>query len=231
MAYDRQQILLRVSGHFGTSANQLDHWSTGIRLAVVGGGDITASDFTGFLESVSAPIATFHNHASVSAGNACFLTKLTAARIGINGKYVSKAEPTQERPYAPPVAGQSPTVQPWTAALVIGLRTLNKRGLASNGRLYWPATGQAVVPATGQLGAGTVDAYLQRAKDMITGINTAAQALQNGLRVHVMSQGSSVGPAIPAASIVTAVRTDGRFDHIERRENDQQPTYQTVTLL
>jgi len=226
MAYNREHLILRAHGHFGSSAsNQLDHWSAGLKLAVVGGGPITQTDWSGFLETISTAYTTFHTTAGINAGASCYLDKLTCAPVGLDGKYKSTATPTSERPYTTPPKGQFPSILPWSTANVISLRTLNKRGYASNGRMYWPFTSSGVEPTTGRQTDGAVQAISNAAAVLLTAINNAAQSAQSGLRVHVMSQ---VGAG--TSSLVTEVRSDGRLDGIERRENDQPAVYKSAVV-
>jgi hypothetical protein len=228
MSYEREHVYLRMLGHFGTSGSALDNWSTGLRLAVIGGSPITTSDFTVFLESISSAIATFHSNTNVVAGSSCFLSELTAAPIGTDGFYPSKSTLTTRRPYAPVIAGAGAGAQPWSTAIVTSMRTAAARGYASNGRMYWPAAGAAPDPASGRMGAATMDQYAIRVKTMLDAINTAAEVVQAGLRVHVMSQGGERGG--PQSQRVLSVRIDRRLDSIERRENKQVPTWHTATL-
>lgn len=226
MSFDRTQIRLRFVGHFGSSpANQLDHWSAGLRLAVVGGAAVTNGDLTTFLETISGPVASFHGGASSMSGSSCYLDSINAAPLGLDGKYPSKATLTTVRDYTTPVSGSGTSLMPWNTALVTSLRTLNKRGYASNGRMYWPATSASCNNLTGRLTTTQTANYITTCKTMMDAINAAAQTLQSGLRIHVMS---AVGSG--TSSLVTQIRVDQRLDSIERRENDQPAVYSVASL-
>lgn len=226
MVYSRQHTLIRAIGHFGASASDVqDEWSVGMRLAIPGGTGHPAGPYTTLLESIATPIQTFHAANSTGAGFSCFLDELTAALIGVDGKYPAGAV-TDHRLYGTPVSGGGGTnVLPWESALVISLRTANARGYASNGRIYWPCGGLAPGGTTGRVADAAVQSRVNGAKTMFDAINTAANTFATGLRLCVMS---SVGLGTTAA--VTRVRSDGRIDSIERRENNMPSVYLQATL-
>lgn len=222
MPYSRESLYLRWVGHFGAS---LDGWSTGIRLAVIGGGPINASDYTGFLNTISSACQAFHISSNTYAGVGCYLDRITAAHLGLDGKYISDAHTTQEYVWGTAPNGVGTQTQPWSAAHVISLRTQFARGTASNGRFYYPALSVTTDPSTGRLQSGTVSNRVNGCKTMFDAINAAAQTLEPGLRIHVMSK---VGPG--NSVVCNALRADRRIDSIERRENQQPPTWTTVNL-
>jgi hypothetical protein len=203
----------------------LDRWSTGLRLAITGGGTVTVADPTIFLESISAAVSSFHQNTSVKAGSNVYLDKLEAVVLGTDGKYWGSTAVATVRDYAPPVAGNATGVLPWNSALVISQRTDFKRGYASNGRMYWPAVAQVLDNGTGRLSTGAIGPYLAAAKTMYDTINTQANAFQAGLAIHVMS---AVAPGYNAP--VRSLRMDTRVDSIERRENQQPAAYTSVNL-
>jgi len=225
MAYDRQSLYLRILGHFGTSAVSNDQWSVGLHLASPTLGTMPLAGLTTFLTTIAPAIQTFHAATTTKAGNACFLDRLTVARLGLNGKYEPDTQETTQYDYPAPVSGLLTTVMPWSTALVISLRTTRPRGYASNGRFYYPVTAGTLTNTTGRATSGEVTNYIAGAKTMFDAINTAAGTLQASTRIYVMS---GVGAGIAAA--VTSIRCDGRFDQQERRENQTVSTYSTATL-
>jgi hypothetical protein len=228
VTYDRTSIKLRFIGHFGASTTARDYWSAGLRLAVVGGGAVSTADLTPFLETISTPVATFHNDGPVGAGSTTYLDELNAAHLGTNGKYISSAELTARRAYTTPIVGAGAGIHPWNTAFVSSLRTLQARGLASNGRMYYPATGLAVDASTGRVNATLQGNYATSVQTLLQAINSAAQSYQSGLRVHVLGWSAKHGTNF--SSLVTSVRVDNRLDSIERRENDQLPVWVTRTV-
>jgi len=189
---------------------------------------------TTFLESISTPVQTFHSAVGVFAGTTCFLDELTVAHIGLDGKYASDFTETVRRPYTTPVAGGKAATQPWNTAMVVSLRTQKKRGLASNGRMYWPAIGATIQTPTGRISPTDVGTRLAAAKVMFDAINASAQIASNGLRIYVLSKGSK-DPDTGVfgtgwSAVCTEIRSDQRLDSIERRENDQPPVWVTQTI-
>lgn len=226
--YNRTSIKLRMIGHFGTSPTAADYWSSGLRLAIVGGNDVALNDLTPFLNAIQVAIATFHATGTVGAGPNTYLDELTAAHIGLDGKYVSSMEQTTRYKYGSPIVGAGSGNHPWSTAMVTSLRTLFARGLASNGRMYWPAVGLGLSSGTGRVPAATMDNYVVEVKTMLNAINTAAQSYQTGLRIHVLGYSPKYGTS--ASSMVNAIRCDERLDSIERRENDQPAVWHSQTL-
>jgi hypothetical protein len=234
MGYEREHLLLKAVGHFGSSSSPLDQWSTGLRLAVVGGTPPATGGLVSFLENISVPFQTFHQDSTTAASTVCFLDELTVAHIGLDGKYASEFTETVRRPYGSPVQGTGTATHPWNTAHVISLRTLKKRGLASNGRMYYPALGMLLTGATGRLGSSAVLNRVDAAKTLFDAVNVAAQSASSGLRIHVLSKGSK-NPATGGfgtgwSALVTSIRCDARLDSIERRENQQPPTWTSANL-
>jgi len=226
MAYNREHILLRILGHFGAGATDYkDRWSTGLRLAVVGGAPPATTGLVTFLETVSAAVINFHVSSSSYAGNACWLDELTAAHIGLDGKYATEFTDTVHHEILPAVGGAGASHLPWNTAHVISVRTLKPRGVASNGRMYYPCLAAPVDTYSGRVVESNVDIRLSAAKVMFDAINTAAQTASSGLRIHVLSKKGSGWSAL-----ATGIRADGRLDSIERRENQIPTTWTNKTL-
>lgn len=230
VVYSRAHYVFRAIGHFGSSpTNFLDHWSSGFRLGLVGGDVPVGVPLEPFLETVYTAIQAFHTSGGAKAGTNCFLDELTIARVGLDGKYDPPAQETTRRAYASPPIGSGTTIHPWNTAMVISLRTPFPRGIASNGRTYWPTTAMPIDGATGRVAQDALEAYVAAAKTMIQAINAASQSqIATGVVVTVQGQDGKTGPARAAA--VTSIRSDGRLDTIERRENDQPSSY-TVELI
>src|SRR6188768_1622585 len=111
--FDREYVQLRIIGHFGSSTLKSDQWSTGLKLAHIAGTAIGSKDFTTFIESISAPIATFHGALANGTGLTTYLDELTAAPFGTDRKQ-PKTVVTTRRLYTTPVAGNGSGAQlPW----------------------------------------------------------------------------------------------------------------------
>jgi hypothetical protein len=149
---------------------------------------------------------------------------VTGAQIGVLGKYSPATQVTVLSPVTA-TAGVGVPTQPWNAALVMSLRTAAPRGLASNGRVYWPATAAAIDTATGRVSASTITARINAFRTFINALNTAGNVYSAGMAVVVASAvgGGAIRP-------VTAVRMDARMDSIERRENGQPSNYSSVAI-
>jgi hypothetical protein len=214
-------LYLRAHGHFGGGSTDIqDRWSAGFRIARALGGEFPDVDYLPFLASLQTPFTVFHGSSSVNVGSNCYLTQLSAARVGPDGKYNPATEVTNYHVMAPIAVGNGTPTQEWSNAFVFSLRTARPRGVASNGRVYWPLLAPTVVAGTGRLDSADVTAKIGAFKTLLNAINAAADTLQGGARVCVMSQ---VGSG--ATEYVTAVRADGRLDRQERRENQLASNY------
>jgi hypothetical protein len=142
---------------------------------------------------------------------------LTGAIIGTDGLYVAGAlQPTTVYTYATPVAGSGTSIHPWSQACVITLRSIRLRGPASHGRIYWPATSQNTVPATGRMDITTQNNRATVAQTWLNAVNAAALAqFGTGWNVSLMSK---VGVGVQAT--VTKVGIGARMDTQESRERD-----------
>lgn len=229
VTYSRAHYVFRILGHFGQAATVFDRWSTGFRLGLIGDDVPIGMDLSPFLETVAPAIATFHAAATNKVGSNTILTELTIARVGLDGKYDPSTQQTTRRSYAPVVAGTATSIHPLNTAMVISLRTGYPRGIASNGRTYYPTTGMPVQNLDGRVSVADQTAFINGAKTMIQAINQAA-ASQIGtlIRVGVMGQTGKTGSA--RVGHVERIRCDNRLDTIERRENDQPPNYVEVTV-
>jgi len=231
VTYAGAHYVLRINGTFGaTAATVSDRWSTGFKLGDVLGTDVPGpGGLSAFLEAIRPSIQTFHTSTAVNSGTMCFLTDLTAARVGTNGKYDPVTQETTRYQYGAPVAGAGAIIHPWNTALVISLRTSFPRGIASNGRTYYPTTALPITPGTGRLATLVVSNFVDAAKVLVNAINNGAAAhLGAGTRVAVVGANGKTGNARTA--LVTKIRADDRFDSIERRENNLPSNYYSVTI-
>lgn len=226
MVYPHEHIVLRFQGHWGTGAGTvLDTWSTGIRFGFPGKGTLyDPVKLQTFVNSAMTAASTFHIANANMCSSECWLDKVTGAQVGVDGKYVPTGQLTVISTGSS-VAGLNPTVHSWNTALVISLRTAIPRGRGSNGRVYWPAPNGAIQPATGRLAPASVQTRVNNFKTLLDSLNTAAGVYDAGMKAIVAS---NVGGGLIAP--VTTIRSDERFDSIERRENDQLSVYSTATL-
>lgn len=224
--YTHPYVYIRFNGVFGNTATPIERWSAGIKL-LQPGGLVATNSLIAFLETISGPVATFHSHSAVKAGQQCWLTELTAAVVGTDGKYIGGgAQTTLKRPYTTPVAGAATTILPYPTSMVLSLRTTLQRGRASNGRVYWPATALNISPTTGVVVTADTTNYATQAALLLNAINQAADAfIPDSQGIWVMS-GLDAGTSAP----VTSVRIGGRMDHQESRERSIVEQYSSATV-
>lgn len=226
MSFTNAHLLVRLNGGFGTSSlSPVDKWSSGFRVGIPTQ-DIrySAPDLQTFANSVHTAAQTLMTTAGTGAGSNCFFTHVTVARLGEDGFYNPDTQLTTVS-VGTASAGAGTSNQAWSASLSIGLRTGNPRGYASNGRFYFPALALAPTGSNGRIAGATVLARLNAMRTFFNSVNTAALVYEAASGVQVMS---NVGTG--ASARVTALRSDDRQDHIERRENAAAPAYQTVAL-
>jgi len=218
-------IYLRANGNFGGNyATNAEKWSTGLRVGVVGA-DITynAASLQTFVNACATAFVDFHTSANTYVGATCYLTHVTAARIGGSGLY---DPPQQETTVSGAInsAGSGTATQPWNTAGVVSLRTANFRGYASNGRFYYPQLVGSLDVTTGRVSSTAVQFRLDKAKILFDAINAAAAAYATNARVIISSSAGLT------SAKVTSIRIDERLDSIERRENANPPVWKTATL-
>lgn len=225
MVYPHEHLLIRFNGHFGSSSSALDKWSSGIRLGLQTSAPIyDAGKLQTLVNACDSAARAFHSHSNALVGTNAFLDYVSGAQIGVLGNYVPTTQQTILST-STPTAGLGTPTQPWNAALVTSLRTAIPRGRCSNGRVYWPCLAPAISPTNGRMIDGNVAGRLAPFKAFLDAVNTAANAYSAGTRVIVAS---NVGGGLIA--YVTSIRADSRMDSIERRENEQPPSWSTATL-
>jgi hypothetical protein len=226
MPYSSPFIYLKALGHFGASGSALERWNAGVKILHNGAAPTTAQ-MTAFLTAVAPAFSNWHKSTAINSGTTCFLTGLTGAVIGTDGKYVGGgAQATTVYTYGAPQSGLGTGTLPWSTAMCISLRTQFSRGLSSNGRVYWPCTALPVPPATGVWTPTQCSTAAAEAKILFDAINAASTTgFDSSHRVSVMSQ---VGAG--QAANVTSIRIGGKPDRQERRERDLLETYQSATL-
>lgn len=224
MPYSSNFVLTTVKGTFGTGSGVLEHWQATwkIPLSTAPSGAALAA----YLAAIEAPVKAYHGDGNVKAGTQTFLTELTAAHLGTDGHYTGGgAQTTTSRIITPAFAGAGSPVNSFADAIVISLRTQFARGLASHGRIYWPA--QAVVCGTdGVIGVSQAAAIATSAKTLLDAVNAAAAAqLSTTNKVSVMSQ-VGAGQTAPVTKVLVGVKVDRQ----ERREKSISENWQPATL-
>lgn len=111
-----------------------------------------------------------------------------------------------------PTAGTGLTSHPFQTAQVISLRTALAGG-SGRGRLYWPATGRPLTPATLRVPTADVVSFLSGAKTYLSGIETAIEATLTGVSLVVWSR------TLAAVNNVTQLQSGDVLD-VQRRRRD-----------
>lgn len=225
MTYSSPFVYTRILGTLGNVSTGVEQWGVGFKIPL--GVAPSPATLTAFLQTISPAVVTFHTGSPIAVGTNVYAKQLTAAYIGTNGRYVgggTQATTIYDIPSTPAGAG-TPT-QPFSTAMVISLRTQFSRGLASNGRIYYPSLGSAVTATTGLWVSTVGTAWASAAKTLLDNINAAAASILNtSNRVSVMS---NVGAGQTAP--VTSIRCGLKPDRQERREKRLGENYQTAQL-
>lgn len=218
MPYSQPFVKVNIEGQFGASTtNIIERWQAGFHLTKNGGVIGGTTELTAFLSAIRSAILAYHADINVASGTHCYLTSVSGAYIGTDGKYALGAlQNTTRVNFTSVTAGTGASNLPWSSACVISLRSLLTRGPASHGRIYYPRTGAGIDTNTGVILSGT-----------LTGIVTAAQTLVNALNTQasgVYGTGTNVGLVSPKGtgfqSPVVRVGIGQKMDSMESRERD-----------
>lgn len=227
MTYSMDHVHLRLHGTLGNNTTGVDQWSVGLKIPRPEG-SVTGAQMTAFLAAVSGAASALHGSTAMKVGSTIFLKRLTAAFIGLDGKYVGGgAQPTTVYDYATPVAGNGAVVMPWSTCNVISLRTAVTRGRGSNGRVYYPSTAQALDAATGGFIPASMASVASTFKTFLDAVNAAATT-ELPSSTHKVSVMSNLGGG--TTNQVTSIRVGVRPDRQERRENGVAENYQTAVI-
>lgn len=225
VAHPNAHLYCRLIGNFGADpATNQEKWSAGFRGGIIGA-DVPydATKLQTLANSLFAAARVFHLTSESLTSPYCWLTNVTVARVGTDGKYLPSVQDTTFSTGTAALGIGNPSL-PWNTAGVFSLRTGRPRGHASNGRLYYPLLAGGASLANGRLTGTQVDARLGKAKTMLDAFNTAFQAYQVNTFLVVSSGVGGI------ASKVTSVRSDERLDSIERRENAGATVWHTQTI-
>lgn len=228
MPYPAQFVKVNMEGHFGSSTtNIVENWVAGFHISSTGGGSFDPANLLTFLTAIAPAVQTFHTTLQNGVGSSTYLDSLSAAYIGVDGKYVlGGLQPTTRYTYPTPVAGAGSGIGPYSAAMVWTLRSLTLRGPASHGRVYYPACAIAVTPATGVVGITYTSSIADTAKVLLNTVNTQAAAkFGTGSLVSLVSK-VGAGKIAP----VVKVGAGQRLDSMESRERKIPEAYYYGTL-
>lgn len=225
MVFPHEHLLIRFNGHFGISGTPTDRWSSGVRMGLPGTAPLyDTGKLQTLVNSVQTAAIAFHTASASSTGTNCFLDYVSGAQVGVDGTYEPATQVTVVSPTTT-TAGIGSPIWPFNTASVISLRTAIPRGRASNGRVYYPQLAGALDTVTGRVAPSSVQGRVNAFKTLLDAINTAGNTYFPGMKVIVAS---AVGGG--AIATVTGIRSDGRLDSIERRENALPSIYSTAVI-
>lgn len=112
-----------------------------------------------------------------------------------------------------PTPGSATNGHPFQTSLVFSLRT-GTPGASGRGRLYWPATGIPISPASLRGNTGAITSALSGIKTYLGGVETAIEATLPGVSLAVWSR------KLVSTSNVTSIQAGDILD-VQRRRRDQ----------
>lgn len=217
MPYTTPHILLQWTGQFqiGASTGIVDQWTGSMRL--VGPGvnsvDITEPLMTSYWNKLTAFLG---RPASMVPSNVN-LSLLKMNKIGVDGKYASKFDSNFISP--PRAYGAAQHRYPTQIAWATTWNTQAARGLARQGRSYWP-TAVATQSGDRTVTVEECKAMAASAWTLIADLNSVQVGDGNALVCAVMSD-QREGATHP----ITYARVGNRLDVQRRRANNLDETY------
>ena len=176
MAYASQHLLLRFTGTIGVlSTDDSEVWGAGVRI-FIGPGPFEESEKQAFLTAIAVASQTFWTDSNCDHHGSAWLQALTAAYIGIDGKYIDgDDQETTKHVYISPQKGGGVATLPYSHAMAYTLKTDIPRGPGSSGRFYMPSG--LTVDSSGRWSAAQVGLAAVPARTWLDAVNTAARAI------------------------------------------------------
>lgn len=227
MVYKEEHMLLQWSGHFAPSPDRIvDDFSGGLRFVGPALGDVDNKDVAEDLWNV---LSAFWKHPASGIPGAARLDALKWNRIDVNGRYKSRVQTTLHMPDEF-TNGTTTTVYPTQVAYATTWMTDFRRGLAKQGRTYWP-TAWPISNSTGlRVRPEYAETMGQWAMDLIAALNQAARGdgvrAPNPTNLPSAGGGTAMVAAVMskeregATNVITGVRVGDRLD-IQRRRGDR----------
>lgn len=201
-------------GVFGAAATTgTEQWSWGLRINPGLGAAFDESKKTAFLAGIQGATNGYHVDTYMKNHANAWLTHLTCAYIGEDGKYVGgDTQPTTVYTYSPAVKGTGATTVPWSHSRVITLRSSIERGAGAYGRFYTPCG--ETVQLDGRFDPSAQQTVADVSRTYIDTVNTQARLQWPGANVSIMS---TVG-TLPIGRVI-AVGAGLQPDTQRRRDN------------
>jgi len=217
VSYGAQHVQFRMLGVFGPlHSDPREIWGVGLRI-FIGATALVEADKAEFLAAVKTAASAFHNSAVNKAPSSCWLTKLTAAYIGMDGKYVGgAAQPTTEDLYTTPLNGGGDPTMPFSHARVYTLRTDQERGRGSVGRIYYPSGWK--VDSSGLWTAAECQQAADAFRTYVDAINTAARSVWSPASAVSVFSGMGTGEIGEVLTVQV-----GRAPDTQRRRDSSLP--------
>lgn len=199
-------------------------WSVNPCYRLDGGGTLNYSEALAAVAAVNAIAVPTGLRAMMNSG-----TAVTGCRVE-SRSYGGALESQADGLKATPTFGTGAGSLPYQSAAVLSLRTVAAGG-KGRGRLYWPATGLQLAPATLRMTTAVRDAFATDFKNYLTAIQSAIDGVIDEsliLAVWSRTNGSSSGVAkIMAGDVVDTQRR--RRDAIP--ESYTEVTYASAAAL
>lgn len=208
--------LLRVS-IVGSMPNG-EEWSVNPVYSV--GGDFGTPVSPTQAQTIATAIAaiTIPTALLTSLASACTYNGCRVEARSLDGTLESLAEAVK----TVPPTGTSATPHPFQTSLVSSLRT-GTPGPSGRGRLYWPATGIALLTTTMRPSSTTVSSFLSGVKTYLSGIETAIEASLTGVALAVWSR------KVPELYVVNNIQAGDVMDVQRRRRDVLVEAYQSLS--
>jgi hypothetical protein len=223
LPYSTPFVKVNIEGHFGGSATTpVEKWSAGFHVANAAGIATSQGALLTYFTALATPATTFFQTTNTGTGTNTWLTSISGALIGVDGKYaLGKLQSTTRYTLPTPAVGVGGIVSPWPTACVLSLRSVILRGPGSHGRMYWPTPALSPTAATGIYNAANVNAIATAAQTFFNAVNTASStAFGSGSYV------SNVSPiGLGAQATIVNVNVGFKPDHMESRESSLLEAY------
>jgi hypothetical protein len=223
LAYSTPFVKVNIEGHFGSSATvPIEKWNAGFHVANPAGIATSQGALLTYFTALAAPATTFFQTTNTGTGTNTWLTAISGALIGVDGKYaLGKLQSTTRYTLPTPAVGVGGIVSPWATSTVLSLRSIILRGPGSHGRMYWPSPGLSPTATTGAFNATNVNAIATAAQTFFNSVNTASTtAFGSGSYV---SNVSNIG--LGSQATVINVYVGQKPDHMESRESGIAEAY------
>ena len=220
--YDRRHFKLTFGGQVG---DDIDEWSTGIRVAPVTLGAVVdwPSAVTEVGEHYVPVVTALWNAVRTYVSSGIDLRWIKLAAIGTDGKYVPGIDPYIYDLETPNTGGKGGDSAGPQGAVVLSLRTNRNRGPATKGRMYLPLSGALPNGSTFKLSSTVTGAVANAGKTFIEQLRVIIETTTFG--PYIMS-----GIGNGAINGINYVLVGDMLDTQRRRRNKFTEEYTSRTI-